>query len=213
MFQAEGSNCGRMNHNRLDQQIRFILELDKLKYVLRQNYLIGLDRHENTAEHCWHLAMMALLLAEYADAEINLGHVLELILIHDLVEIYAGDTYCYDKDQTGDQEEREAEAAERLFTQLPLDQSSRLHELRNEFEEGQSLEAKFTASLDRLLPLLMNYYSQGRSWKEHAITADQVLTRNRHIQAGSQRLWSFAQSIIEDSVSKGYLTVESDHKR
>ncbi|UCF61412.1 MAG: HD domain-containing protein [Anaerolineaceae bacterium] len=200
-----------MDLNRLDQQIRFVLELDKLKYVLRQNYLIGQDRQENTAEHCWHLAIMALLLAEYADSKINLGRVLELILIHDLVEIYAGDTYCYDEDQTVDQEEREAQAADRLFALLPMDQSTRLHELRNEFEEGSSMEARFAASLDRLLPLLMNHYSQGRLWKEHAITADQVLTRNRHIQAGSQSLWSFAQSIIEDSISKGYLTVKSDH--
>jgi putative hydrolase of HD superfamily len=198
---------------RLDQQIRFILELDKLKYVLRQNYHIGQDRHENTAEHCWHLALMALLLAEYSDTEINIGRVLELILIHDLVEIYAGDTYCYDEDQTSDQSEREAEAADNLFGFLPVDQSSYLHELRNEFEEGRSSESKFAASLDRLLPLLMNYYSQGRSWKEHAITADQVLARNQLIQTGSQRLWSFAQSIIDNSISKGYLMVESDHDR
>jgi putative hydrolase of HD superfamily len=199
-----------MDHNRLDQQIRFILELDKLKSVLRQNYLLKQDRHENTAEHCWHLALMALLLAEYAESEINLGHLLELLLIHDLVEIYAGDTYCYDEYETLDQEEREAQAAEKLFGLLPVDQSTRLHELRNEFEEGRSSEARFALSLDRLMPLLLNYYTQGRSWKEHGITADQVLARNRQIREGSDQLWSLAQSIIEDSISKGYLTVESD---
>ncbi len=202
-----------MNQKRLDQQIQFILESDKLKSVLRQNYLLTQDRQENTAEHSWHLALMALLLAEYAHSEINLGHLLELLLIHDLAEIYAGDTYCYDEEKTRSQEEREAQAAEKLFDKLPLDQSTRLHELRKEFEEGRSSEAIFAASLDRLLPLLLNYYTQGRSWKVHAITADQVLTRNRLIRRGSDQLWSVAQSIIEDSISKGYLTVESDHKR
>lgn len=200
-----------MDPNRLDRQIRFILELDKLKSVLRQNFLLGQDRHENTAEHCWHLALMALLLAEYAASEINLGHLLELLLIHDLVEIYAGDTYCYDDDETLDQEEREAQAAEKLFGLLPVDQSTRLHELRNEFEEGRSSEARFALSLDRLMPLLLNYYTQGCSWKEHGITAYQVLARNRQIHEGSDQLWSLAQSIIEDSISKGYLTVESDY--
>ncbi len=208
MLQAEGSEWGRMDLNRLDQQIRFILELDKLKYVLRQNYHIGQDSRENTAEHCWHLGLMALLLAEYSDTEINLKRVLELIMIHDVVEIYAGDTYCYDEAQISNQGEREAEAADKLFDLLPGDQSNYLHELRNEFEEGRSSESKFAVSLDRLLPLLMNYHSQGRSWKEHTITADQVLARNRLIQAGSQGLWSFAQSIIEDSISKGYLLDE-----
>lgn len=202
-----------MDPNRLNQQIRFILELDKLKSVLRQNYLIGQDRHENTAEHSWHLAMMAIFLFEYVDSEINLGHVLELILIHDLVEIYAGDTYCYDEDQTEDQKEREAQAAEKLFGLLPLDQTTRLHELRNEYEAGGSSEARFAASLDRLMPLLLNYHTQGRSWKEHAIKADQVLARNRLISQGSDKLWSFAQSIIEDSISKGYLAVEADPDR
>ena len=210
MLQSEGSRKGRMDLNRLDQQIRFILELDKLKSVQRQNYLIAQDRHENTAEHCWHLALMALLLTEYAEAELNLGHVLELLLIHDLVEIYAGDTYCYDEDETQDQAEREAQAAEKLFDLLPLDQSIHLHKLRNEYEERRTSEALFAASLDRLMPLLMNYYTQGRSWEEHGITADQVLARNRLIREGSDQLWSLAQSIIEDSISKGYLAVESD---
>jgi putative hydrolase of HD superfamily len=199
-----------MESSRLDQQIRFILELDKLKSVVRQNYLLTQDRHENTAEHCWHLALMALLLAEYADGEINIGHVLELLLIHDLIEIYAGDTYCYDEDEKKDQEVREAQAAEKLFNLLPEDQSAWLNKLRNEFEEGRSLEAKFASSLDRLMPLLLNYYTQGRSWKEHGITADQVLARNRLICEGSEQLWSLAQSIIEDSILKGYLTIESD---
>jgi putative hydrolase of HD superfamily len=199
-----------MEFNRLDQQIRFILELDKLKSVVRQNYLLKQDRHENTAEHSWHLALMALLLAEYAEGDINLGHLLELLLIHDLVEIYAGDTYCYDEDETKDQEVQEAQAAEKLFNLLPEDQSAWLQELRNEFEAGRSLEARFAVSLDRLMPLLLNYYTQGRSWKEHGITADQVLARNRLICEGSDQLWSFAQSIIDDSISKGYLTVESE---
>jgi putative hydrolase of HD superfamily len=200
-----------MDLNRVDQQIRFILELDKLKSVMRQNYLIQQERHENTAEHCWHLALMALLLAEYAESEINLGRLIELLLVHDLVEIYAGDTYCYDEDETQDQEDREAQAAEKLFGLLPIDQSARLHELRNEFEEGRSSEARFATLLDRLLPLLLNYHTQGRSWKEHGITAEQVRERNRLIREGSDQLWSFAQSIIDDSISKGYLTAESDH--
>lgn len=206
MPQSEGKKEPRMDLHRLNQQIRFILELDKLKSVLRQNYILADDRQENTAEHSWHLALMAMLLIEYANSEMNLGHVLELLLIHDLVEVYAGDTYCYDDIEIQDQAEREEQAANKLFDLLPMDQSMRLNQLWKEFDERRSSEAKFAASLDRLMPLLLNYYSEGRSWKEHGITADQVLTRNRPIREGSEHLWSFAQSIIEDAISKEYLT-------
>jgi putative hydrolase of HD superfamily len=198
----------RMDLNRLNQQIRFILEVDKLKTVLRQNYIIAGNRHENTAEHCWHLALMAMLLIEYANSEISLDHVLELLLIHDLVEVYAGDTYCYDDIEIRGQTERETQAARELFNLLPKDQSIRLHALWEEFEQRRSSEASFAVSLDRLMPLLLNYHSEGRSWKEHSVTADQVLARNRLIRDGSDFLWSFAQSIIEDAVSKGYLATE-----
>jgi putative hydrolase of HD superfamily len=197
-----------MDLNRLNQQIRFILEVDKLKSVLRQNYIVADDRRENAAEHSWHLALMAMLLIEYANSEMDLGHVLELLLIHDLVEVYAGDTYCYDDIEIQDQAEREGQAAKKLFDLLPTDQSLWLNQHWKEFEEKRSSEAKFAASLDRLLPLLLNYYSEGRSWKEHGITADQVLARNRPIHEGSKHLWSFAQKLIEDAISKGYLATE-----
>ncbi|HEY44845.1 MAG TPA: HD domain-containing protein, partial [Anaerolineae bacterium] len=156
----------------------------------------------------WHLALMAMLLVEYANSEISLDHVLELLLIHDLVEVYAGDTYCYDDIEIQGQVEREDQAANKLFDLLPKDQTIRLHALWKEFEERRSSEASFAASLDRLMPLLLNYYSEGRSWKEHGISKDQVLARNRPIRDGSDFLWSFAQSIIEDAVSKGYLATK-----
>jgi putative hydrolase of HD superfamily len=197
-----------MDLNRLNQQIRFILEVDQLKTVLRQNYIVADDRRENAAEHSWHLAIMAMLLIEYGNSEMNLGHVLELLLIHDLVEVYAGDTYCYDDTEIQDQAERERQAAKRLFDLLPKDQSLWMNQQWKEFEEKSSSEAKFAVSLDRLMPLLLNYYSEGRSWKEHGIMADQVLARNRSIREGSKHLWSFAQKLIEDAVTKGYLATE-----
>ena len=194
-----------MNTERLHQQIAFILEIDRLKSVLRRTYLINDPRHENSAEHSWHLAMMALLLAEHANVEVNLLSVLKMLLVHDIVEIDAGDTYCYDVVGSEDKAAREEQAAQRIFGLLPDDQQAELHQLWTEFEARVTPEAKFAAALDRLMPILHNYHTEGRSWLAHGITSAQVLERNRHAEEGSEALWSYVEEIIADAVKQGYL--------
>lgn len=194
---------------RLQQQISFILEIDKLKNIIRQSYLVNGERRENSAEHSWHLAMMALLLSEYTSAHqkepIDLLKVLKMLLIHDIVEIDAGDTFAYDEVGALDKVEREERAAERLFGLLPQEQQAEFHDIWREFEEQASADAKFATALDRLMPLLHNYHTEGIGWKKHNIVQAQVLKRNAHIAAGSETLWAYAQAIIRDSVAKGYL--------
>ena len=194
-----------MATERLDRQVEFILEIDKLKGVLRRSYLAGGERRENSAEHCWHVAVMTLLLAEYANDSVDPLRVLKMLLIHDIVEIDAGDTFCYDEVGALDQAEREGRAADRLFGLLPDDQGAELRQTWEEFETGTSPEAKFARGIDRLMPLLHNYYTQGRAWQEHGVSSGQVISRNAHIGEGSQALWQFAEALIEDSVAKGYL--------
>jgi putative hydrolase of HD superfamily len=194
-----------MSDERLERQIGFVLEIDKLKSVLRQSYLLGADRRENSAEHCWHVAVMALVLAEHAREPVDARRVACMLLVHDIVEIDAGDTYCYDSAATAGKAEREGAAADRLFGMLPVDQVGELRNLSDEFEEGASREAKFARALDRLMPLLHNYHTQGRSWKEHAITSRQVLEHNAAVSEGSEVLWQFVRELVADAVEKGYL--------
>jgi len=197
--------------NRLDQQIEFILEIDKLKKVYRQSFIMGGERMENDAEHSWHLALMSILLAEYArtdEAEFDLLHVLKMVLVHDLVEIDAGDTYCYDKEAARDKLQREKKAAERLFSLLPPDQAGEFRSLWEEFEERRTPEALFAAALDRLQPVLLNYHTEGRSWKRHGVTLEQVLERNSSMREGAPQLWDYTQEILEKAVEKGYLKRE-----
>lgn len=194
-----------MTINRLHQQIQFILEIDKLKSILRRSYLLNQERHENSAEHSWHLAMMAILLHEYANEKVDLLHVLKMVLVHDLVEIDAGDTYCYDEDANSDKTEREQKAADRLFAILPEDQRDELHKLWEEFEERKTPEAKFANALDRMMPMLHNYYTQGKSWQEHNVIDNSVFERNSVMRDGSEKLWEFSQSLIRDAIEKGYL--------
>ncbi len=195
-----------MNTERLHRQIAFILEIDRLKSVLRRTYLVNDPRHENSAEHSWHLAMMALLLAEHANVEVNLLSVLKMLLVHDIVEIDAGDTYCYDAVGSEDKAAREEQAAQRIFGLLPDDQQAELHQLWTEFEARVTPEAKFAAALDRLMPILHNYHTEGRSWIDHRITSAQVRERNRHAEEGSETLWAYVEEIIADAVKQGYLT-------
>lgn len=191
--------------DRLQQQIQFILEIDKLKSILRRSYLLNGERHENSAEHSWHLAMMAILLHEYANEKVDLLHVLKMVLVHDLVEIDAGDTYCYDEEANSDKIEREQKAADRIFALLSENQGKELRNLWEEFEERKTPEAKFANALDRLMPMMHNYYSQGKSWKEHGVVSNNVFERNSVMREGSEKLWEFAHSLIEDAVEKGYL--------
>ncbi len=194
-----------MDDDRFQQQIRFILEIDKLKTIIRRTYLLHADRAENTAEHSWHLAMMAILLAEYANEPVDVARVIKMVLVHDIVEIDAGDTYFYDATAALDKHEREHTAADRLFGILPGDQGKELRELWEEFEAAQSADARFALALDRFMPQLHNYHTQGRSWVEHGISADQVLERNEGMAEGSLKLWECAKSLLADAVSKGLL--------
>ena len=194
-----------MADERLDRQLAFILEIDKLKSVFRRSYLLGGERTENSAEHSWHVATMAIVLAEHADDEIDLFRVVRMLLTHDLVEIDAGDTFCYDEVGAADKEERETRAADRIFGLLDEDQRTDFRALWDEFEACTSPESRFANALDRLMPLLHNYHTQGRAWKEHGITRGQVLRRNAHIRDGSESLWRFTRGLIDDAVDKGYL--------
>ena len=193
---------------RLAQQIDFILEIDKLKQVIRRSYLVDASRRENTAEHSWHLAMMALLLCEHANEAVDPGRVMKMVLVHDIVEIDAGDTYLHDPVGALDKAEREQAAAERLFGLLPADQGRELRQLWQEFEARQTAEARFANALDRLMPLLHNLRSGGRTWWEHNITRSQVIDRVQHIGQGSETLWAYAQTIIAQAVELGYLRPE-----
>jgi putative hydrolase of HD superfamily len=197
-----------MNSVRLAQQIQFIIEIDKLKQVIRRSYLIGGKRLENSAEHSWHIAVMAMILAEYATEPVDLLRVIKMLLVHDIVEIDAGDTYVYDEASLVSQAERERLAAERLFGLLPEDQAREFDQLRLEFDARQTPEAKFARALDRLMPLLHNYHSQGKSWQENGIRQAQVLALTGIVADGSDELWQFARSLIEEAVVKGYLSNE-----
>ena len=187
---------------RLRQQLEFILEIDRLKSVLRQSYLIDIDRHENSAEHSWHLAVAAMVLAEHAKERIEVSKVIRLVLVHDLVEIDAGDTFIYDEAANVGKAAREQEAANRLFGVLPEDQAQSFMALWREFEDRQTPEAKFAFALDRLLPILHNVFTQGGSWKEHGIRQEQALKKNRPIEDGSLALWQAVESLITQTLAK-----------
>jgi putative hydrolase of HD superfamily len=190
---------------RLDRQLRFIVEIDQLKTVLRRSYVMNAERYENSAEHSWHVAVMAMVLTEHAEEPVDLCRVLKMLLVHDMVEIDAGDTYCYDEKGASDKMAREGQAADRIFGLLPGDQADELRDLWDEYEEQITPEARFAMSLDRLMPLLHNYYTHGKSWREHGIARHQVLAHNACICDGSDRLWQFVRAIVEDAVAKGYL--------
>ncbi len=190
---------------RLDKQMAFILEADKLKQIERQTYLHDGLRKENDAEHSWHLALMALLLGEYANDKIDTLRVMAMVLIHDMVEIDAGDTYAYDKAAHKTKRERELKAAERIFSILPQDQAKYFRGLWDEFEEGETMEAKFAHSLDNVQPLMLNDASDGLSWRERGIKREQVEQRNQTTKTGSEQLWGYVEKILDENVNKGNL--------
>lgn len=197
-----------MQNQRLKKQIEFIIEIDKLKQILRQNVVIGTIRNENDAEHSWHMATMAILLSEYSsEKNLNMLKVLKLILVHDLVEIDAGDTFCYDDKGYLDKADREGNAAKRLFGVLPEDQGREIYELWREFEELKSPEAKFAACLDRLQPLLLNYNTNGHTWQKPGVISEKVIKRNAMLQEYAPELWTLAKEIIDSSIEKGILKI------
>jgi putative hydrolases of HD superfamily len=191
---------------RLDEQLRFIKEIDRLKSVLRQSPLIDSSRRENSAEHSWHLAMMAVTLGEYAPPETDLSRVVTMVLLHDIVEIDAGDTFVYATQAALAEAERaEHAAADRIFALLPPDQAGRLRAVWDEFEQRRTAEARFARALDRLQPMLANYYTGGGTWRAHGVTADQVLAKVRFIEDGSAELGTYARELVAASVDKGFL--------
>jgi putative hydrolase of HD superfamily len=195
--------------DRLDAQLRFVTEIDKLKHVFRQTYLLDKSRKENDAEHSWHLAVMAVLLSEHAgEPNIDVTRVTKMVLIHDLVEIDAGDTFCYDDVGQANRTDRERVAAERIFGILPPDQAIEFRAIWEEFEARATSEARFAAALDRLQPLLHNCLTGGGAWREHGVTLDQVIRRNRHMAEGSPALWAYTERMIRDAAEKGYLAKE-----
>jgi len=194
-----------MDHERLQRQLAFILEADKLKGVLRRTFVPGQDRCENSAEHSWQVALMAWILAEHAQRPVDICKVIKMMLVHDLVEIDAGDTYVYDAAAHANKAEREQKAADRLFGLLPEDQAREFRALWEEFEERSTMEAKFARGLDRLMPMLHNYHTQGRSWLEHGITREQVEKTNVIMKDGSSSLWDYANALIDSAVRENFL--------
>lgn len=195
-----------MDSERLKKQIEFIVEVDKLKKIYRQTLLMDGSRNENDAEHSWHLALMAMVLYEYSPEEdLDIIKVLKMLIVHDLVEIYAGDTFCYDEKGNLDKAQREEVAAERLYSILPSDQGHEFRALWDEFEERKTPEALFASSLDRLQPLICNYYTEGHTWVKYGIKSDKVLERNLPIKEGAPKLWELVEEIVEDSIEMGIL--------
>lgn len=195
-----------MDKGRLDQQFDFIREIDKEKFIGRQTYLSTGERKENDAEHAWHIAIMTLLLSEYANEKIDVLKTVAMLLTHDLVEIDAGDTYAYDEERKKTKEERERKAADRIYGLLPEDQQKKLRALWDEFEEWDTPEAKFAHAMDCMQPLMLNAATDWKSWLEHGVRYSQVMERNGNTGEGSQELWNYAyENFIKPGVEKGRL--------
>ncbi|MGN0165749.1 MAG: HD domain-containing protein [Lachnospiraceae bacterium] len=195
------------DENRMQKQFAFALELDKEKFIGRQTYLSGAVRKENDAEHAWHMAVMAILLSEYANEEIDILKTVTMILMHDVVEIDAGDTYAYDEEGRKTQAEREEAAAKRIYGILPDDQAEKFYGLWREFEERSTPEARFARAMDNVQPLMLNNATDGKAWAERAIDVSQVLNRNAYTGQGSKALWEYVRdNYIFPNVKKGRLT-------
>ena len=194
--------------NRLLKQIEFIVEVDKAKEIMRRTYLTKSQRFENDAEHAWHLALMAPLLKEYIKEEVNLERVINMVIIHDLVEIDAGDTFCYDRKANESKEHREHKAANRIFNILPQDQAKFIFDLWHEFEEMKTIESRYANCLDRIQPLLNNIATKGRAWKENKTTKSMVLHRLNVVKETSNDLWNLVLNIVNEGVKIGALIDE-----
>ena len=192
-----------MEDKRFEDQLKFILEVDKEKNIFRQTHLVGYSRRENDAEHAWHLATMAYLLKEYSNEEIDLAKAMMMALIHDVVEIDAGDTYAYDEAGLVSQKEREEKAAERIFGLLPEDQAKELRALFEEFEAYESPEARFVRALDNIQPMLLNDANDGKDWLDRKITKTQVYKRHTKTATGSKKLWDHTEKMIERNIAEG----------
>ena len=195
-----------MQIDRLLQQINFIKEIDKIKYIQRRTKLFNSDRHENDAEHSWHLAMMAIVLSEYSNSEIDVLKVLKMLLIHDIVEIDTGDVFLHDTSKNHDNTDEETIAAKRIFGMLPPEQAEEFINIWEEFEEGQTNEAKFAKAMDRFEPLLQNASNKGGTWAEYNVDYQRVFDTAFKIRKGSETIWSYTEDLLEKSVEEGILT-------
>ncbi len=189
--------------DRLRRQMEFALEIDKEKNIFRQTHLSGKGRNENDAEHAWHMAIMAYLLKEYSNEPVDISRVMIMCLIHDIVEIDAGDTYAYDSEGLATQKAREDAAKERIFSILPQDQKEELTALFDEFEDNRTPEAKFAHAMDNLQPLMLNNSNDGGDWREHGVTKEQVYGRQSKTREGSERLFELTDMIIRQHIDKG----------
>jgi len=196
-----------MSNARLLQQMQFLTEADKIKSIFRRNRILHGERLENDAEHSWQLALMAIVLSEYADPQVDVLHVVKMLLVHDLVEIDAGDTFAFDPDAVKTQREREVKAAERVFGLLPGDMAGEMRALWEEFDALETPEAKFAASLDHLGGgVVPNCHNEGGCWREAGVSAERVKARNRAIEAGSPVLWDYAEGLIDEAKSAGFIS-------
>jgi putative hydrolase of HD superfamily len=189
----------------LAARLRFALEADSLKSVLRRNSVTDGSRRENTGEHSWHIALMAIVLAPYSAEPVDLGRVVEMLLVHDLVEIDAGDTFVYDTEALEQKEELETRAADRLFALIPGDDGVRLRQRWDEFEAAVTPEARYAHSIDRIAPLLLNHANHGELWQEYGLTSERVLGMNARIEAGAPDLWTAARTLLLDAIDNGWL--------
>lgn len=190
---------------RMKKQMAFALEIDKVKNIFRQTHLSLRGRNENDAEHSWHMAVMAYLLKEYANEEVDIAKVMLMCLIHDIVEIDAGDTYAYDEEGLKTQKAREDAAKERIFSILPEEQKAEFTALFDEFEAYETAESRFVHAIDNLQPLMLNNSNNGSDWREHEVTSEQVYTRQRKTKLGSEKLFEITDAIIQDNIRKGNL--------
>lgn len=188
---------------RLKQQLEFIVEIDKVKNIFRQTLLADGNRRENDAEHSWHIALMAVLLQEYLEEPVDVKRVMQMVLIHDLVEIDAGDTYAYDAEGAKSKRAREEAAADRIFGMLPNDQEEEFRALWEEFEAYETPDAQYAHLLDNFQPMLLNHAAQGVSWKTHGVYKNQIYKRNERIEEISKDIWEYMQELIEENIQKG----------
>ena len=189
--------------SRIEKQLAFALEIDKVKNVLRQTHLSGHGRRENDSEHSWHMALMAYLLREYANGQVDISKVMLMCLIHDIVEIDAGDTYAYDTENLKTQKQREDQAKERIFSMLPEEQKTEFIALFDEFEAYETPESKFAHAMDNLQPLILNNSNNGADWREHGVCAEQVYARQSKTKLGSEKLYEVIDAILKDNIHKG----------
>lgn len=195
-----------MNNNRLLKDISFIVELDKMKSIFRQTSIIGEDRREDDAQHSWHISLMAMVLSEYTNEKVDLLKVIKMLLTHDLVEIFAGDTFCYDKVGNQDKREREVASAEKIFGMLEEDKAQEFRALWDEFEEIETPEAKFATAMDRLQPMLSNYNNDGGTWRKFDVSQSDIYKRISPVKDSSEELWKFVEYMLEDAYDRGLIS-------